>query len=166
MELSRASIRGLTRLSYCAAIAALFLEVHLAQRTFAADPCALAAQLSWSSIGGNTAIDYMQVWPEGDAATKLWLMGKEAAPCLVSVLEDRNRGPAAHLILTNIYHRDRISPSLRFVRAGHGANRIVGVMQTINGLTWRYDPRTSQYTVKTSELKRNAARWRQELSIK
>lgn len=153
-------------------VIAILVAVLLAYETAAAEDspvstpgqdCALARQLSWKNVGIDS-IAYLQVGPEGEAAEALWRMGPRAAACLVSVLEDPERGPAAHLILTNIYHRDRIVPQSRFIK-GKGDPKKGRVVQTVNGLSWSYEPWYTRYSVGSGELRQNALRWRRELKL-
>ena len=123
--------------------------------------CPLGKQLSWKSISRDD-IAYMFVYPEGEIAEALWRMGPRASACLVSVLEDPDRGVAAHVILTHIYHRDRIVPRVRTIRLKDSRGFVI---QTVNGLSWRYDPWRKTYSVKPRELHQNALRWRQELKM-
>lgn len=127
-------------------------------------PCPLARQLSWKSLTGDR-IGFLLLWPEGEAAESLWKMGPRAAACLASVLEDPERGVAAHVILTNIYHRDRIAPQVRYITAKGNPKKFIAITQTINGLTWTYDTRRQKYTVKLGDLHQNALRWRRELKL-
>ena len=128
------------------------------------DPCALVRRLSRQSLGTDY-LGYRLTWPEGEAAKELWAMGNKAAPCLLTVLDDPDRGVAAHVILTNIYHRDRIVPRARWVMAKHNKNKLVSVYQTLNGLTWRFDPPNRSYVIEEEQLHRNAIHWREELQI-
>jgi len=120
-----------------------------------------AFDLSWDSLDGDKK-GFTTLYPAGDAARFLWQTGTPATPALISSLEDTNRGVAAHIILTYIYHRDRITPKLHWIYAATERGP-VGVILTVNGLSWteRWDPNFR--SVRRDDLKQNAARWRSEL---
>lgn len=120
-----------------------------------------ALELSWESVGGDR-IGFATVFPEGEAATLLWKMGRLSTEPLMSVLEDPDRGVAAHLILTHIYHRDRVAPKLRWIY-GRGHRSPTAVVQTVNGLAWTtyFDARGRR--VRQLDLHQNAVQWKSEL---
>ena len=90
----------------------LFLAVHLAfgqQPNSTADPQEikkLVSQLSWDNVGVECHF-VLEVKPGGEVADKLIKIGKPAADELISVLEDENRGVAAHMILTAIWEPNK-----------------------------------------------------------
>lgn len=120
-----------------------------------------ALELSWESVGGDK-IGFATVFPEGEAATLLWKNGKLSTEALVSVLENPRRGVAAHIILTYIYHRDRVMPTVRWIYGRHRGSP-AAVMQSVNGLRWTtyFDDR--DHRVRQLDLQQNAARWKSEL---
>lgn len=134
----------------------------LVQQPGAVDRSCVEA-LSWDSICGDTK-GFANVYPCGAPAERLLVRGSRAAPALLAALDDPVRGVAAHLILTTIFHRDRISPKVRWLDDPKGVQRIpVGVEQQVNGLRWQFHFDTQSYRVNPAELRDNAARWRQEL---
>jgi hypothetical protein len=116
----------------------------------------LIARLSWDSIGGNCE-RLGASCPEGDAAIKLVRIGKPATDELLKVLNDQEKGVAAHVVLTAIWEPGAASTT----RFGSG-----GIIATSNGLEWeqRFTKNGFWYRVGRNALSRNAARWRQKIS--
>lgn len=115
------------------------------------------AKLSWDSVGGECRI-YWHVFPAGNEAEQLLKIGKPATVELVSVLEDENKGVAAHLILSQIWEPDKIAWEDRV----EGNNFVL----VYNGLKWTdvITEGSVKSQVDVSDLKKNADEWRRKLA--
>ena len=119
----------------------------------------LVSQLSWDSVGGECN-GIWRVFPDGESAKKLVLIGKPATDELLMVLEDENRGVAAHLVLSEIWEPKRVA----------FGNRLEGdkFIHTYNGLEWVdiliLKEKRIESTVEKGALVRNAEEWRRKLA--
>jgi len=116
------------------------------------------SRLSWDSIGGNCDV-LGATCPEGEAAKELVRIGKPASRELLEVLEDKDKGVAAHVILTRIWEPGAKSAT----RFDLGRRRIIS---TNNGLEWAtvFTEDGVRNEVEEEALTRNAAEWRRKIA--
>lgn len=126
------------------------------QATASAEEIAsLVNRLSWNSVGGECEV-LGALCPDGEAAKRLVQIGKPATDELLKVLEDKDRGVAAHLVLTQIWEPQAKSWTT-FARDGFTF--------TSNGLQWS-QTRTRKgpkYRIGRDALSKNAAEWRRKI---
>ncbi|HKY29835.1 MAG TPA: hypothetical protein VJM12_17980 [Pyrinomonadaceae bacterium] len=120
---------------------------------------ALVSKLSWDSVGGECN-GIWRIYPDGPVAEKLVQIGQPATDELLRVLEDDNKGVAAHLILSAIWESDIIVYGSYF----EGAKFI----HIYNGLEWADVFDTSRqairYEVMEFSLMVNAETWRAKVA--
>ena len=116
----------------------------------------MVSRLSWDSIGMNCNV-LGGICPESDEAKRLVRIGKPATDALLKVLGDKDKGVAAHVILTQIWEPRSVRGAMRF-----GEDRY---FFTYNGLEWAevFEEGSSLHRVEMGALTMNAAEWRRKI---
>ena len=124
----------------------------------------LVRQLSWNSVGGECN-GVWRIFPDGHAAKRLIEIGKPATPLLMHVLNDEERGVAAHLILTAIWELK--SPSWEnWLEASEV--EVAYFNHVYNGLRWtdviNWKNKSVSYRVDSVDLATNSQKWKRKLA--
>lgn len=140
--------------------AAAAREVNVSDQEIAS----LVNQLSWESVGG-ACNGVWRIFPTGIAADRLIQIGKPATRRLVQVLEDPDKGVAAHLVLAAIWHPEH----LRIENWVEGDEfEFAYFIHVYNGLRWTdvidWKSLDITYKVNKADLARNAKKWRRKLA--
>ncbi len=128
----------------------------------------LARTLSWSSVGSDCVATFLFVFPTGAEAERLLAIGRRAIPSLVAVLEDPERGVAAHLILTKMLRPENDATGVAYHYVSETPNpgsELTGWTYRVNGLSWDWVAKGDRSTVEDAELKMNSSRWREALNL-
>ena len=124
---------------------------------------ALVSHLSWDSVGGECN-GIWRIFPTGEPAKKLVQIGKPATDELLRVLEDADKGVAAHLILSEIWEPEMIVYGSRV----EGSEFVHGFIHIYNGLEWEdiinMQEKNVTPKVESLNLMINAATWRLKLA--
>jgi hypothetical protein len=124
----------------------------------------LVRQLSWNSVGGE-GNGVWRIFPVGHAAKRLVKIGKPATPQLLQVLNDEERGVAAHLILTEIWEVK--SSSFRNWVEGNEIE-VAYFNHVYNGLRWTYvfnwKNKSVSHRVDSVDLATNSQKWKRKLA--
>lgn len=113
------------------------------------DSSKLAESLSWNSFEIDHSTHSARIELTDSVSQELLQLGKPVSKDLISVLGDKNKGIAAHLILTKIWQSRKFTLEVDYVYEG---DQVAKIRYTLNKVSWIWNTSNESFSVAEDDL--------------